>query len=134
MLHDDEIFGLMEAASAAADAMGCSPASLFDFLADAQRGGIVPYKSLVELTSAEAVRLRAWIQGCGLLAQRGADVDWLSGQALLWLCEMRGARELGQPDQAVLRARLAESAAALLARTLAAPDPRVALDEIERWR
>jgi hypothetical protein len=134
VLHDDRVFELMEAAAAAGNAIGSTGSSVFDFLADAQSGGVVAYAPLVELTDEDADRLLAWIRGCAQVAHHTGDVDWLTGQAVLWLCEARAARQQGQRGQAVLKARLAESAAALLARAFSGMDSRGALDEIERWR
>lgn len=133
-----DIIELMDAATAASVAMNRPSDGLFEFLAEAQAGGFVSHRPLTELDSAEGARLREWMRGSAMLQQRSYDPDWLLSQVIIRMCEVRGALELGQPDEATLKARLAESAAGILARVLASRPARPLgadmVDAIERWR
>lgn len=140
VLDDSEVFELMETAAAAALVLDRADASLFDFVAEAQAGGIVPHRPVPEFTAAEAARLREWMRGCVVAALNANDAEWLSGQVIVRMCEARRAMERRDYGEAMLRARQAEFANGVLLKLLARAEERAAqdanamLNQIERWR
>ena len=140
VLDDREVFELMETAVAAGVVLDRMDASLFDFMAEAAAAGIVPHRPMPELTGAEAERLREWMRGCAMIARHADDPEWLSGQVIARMCEVRRAIARQDFGEAMLRARQAEFANGVLAKLLARADERagldadVALNQIERWR
>lgn len=139
MLDDREVLELMETASAAAVVLDRMDASLFDFVEEAQAAGIVSHRPVPEFTAAEAVRLREWMRGCATIARQADDLEWLSGQAIVRICEARRALDRRDNADAMLRTRQAEFAIGVLVKLLARLDEHAgaeagALDQIERWR
>lgn len=140
MLDDREVFELMETAAAAGLVLDRMDASLFDFAAEAQAAGIVSHRPVPEFTAAEAERLREWMRGCATIARHADDPEWLSGQAIVRMCEARRAMDRRDNAEAMLRTRQAEFAIGVLVKLLArldehaGADPDGVLDQIERWR